>query len=447
MARHPRAGRLRGTAAAATGGDVDFSAEPTGTLIGVGLRERRRRRPVPPRLRRRAAERRRDRTRRDGLRHSEVHHPHRERRRARRRPDGPAVRRRSTRRRISSCRSTRASKRRTSTPDDYWYPSSSTTSRYDDAVWAVPQFYQPPAILLNMRVMDEAGVTTEEIDTSDPDTLLARDREDVPGVAAAFRRASGFDPVSTGAGATCGCSAGRPAHRRRRQADARRPEQRRRHRPAEADQRRAGRLRDGEELHRLVRHVRREQPVRRRPGRVRRSTRSGTRTCCRRTSTRSRSRRCRSRTANGEPVLGRRRHVVRDPGRRREPLRGVRVDDRADQRRRVDGGRRGSRRDARGGRRHQHRSVHRLARGRPVDPRASTSSRVRQRRASTRSSRRTTTCWTTARSFGSSPAGQDIQTELNNAVTAALLGEKTPEEALADAQEAAMRAYENATAG
>jgi multiple sugar transport system substrate-binding protein len=50
-------------------------------------------------------------------------------------------------------------------------------------------------------------------------------------------------------------------------------------------------------------------------------------------------------------------------------------------------------------------------------------------------------------SFGSSPAGQDIQNELNNAVTAALLGDKTPEEALADAQQAAMRAYENATAG
>ncbi|WP_402845378.1 hypothetical protein [Microbacterium sp. GXS0129] len=50
-------------------------------------------------------------------------------------------------------------------------------------------------------------------------------------------------------------------------------------------------------------------------------------------------------------------------------------------------------------------------------------------------------------SFGSSPAGQEIQNELNNAITAALLGDKTPEQALADAQKAAMRAYENATAG
>ena len=51
------------------------------------------------------------------------------------------------------------------------------------------------------------------------------------------------------------------------------------------------------------------------------------------------------------------------------------------------------------------------------------------------------------KSFGSSPAGQDIQNELNNAITAALLGDKTTEQALADAQAAAQRAYDNATAG
>ena len=48
--------------------------------------------------------------------------------------------------------------------------------------------------------------------------------------------------------------------------------------------------------------------------------------------------------------------------------------------------------------------------------------------------------------FGSSPAGQDIEAELNNAVTAALLGDKSPEQALADAQEAAQRAYDNVMA-
>lgn len=49
-------------------------------------------------------------------------------------------------------------------------------------------------------------------------------------------------------------------------------------------------------------------------------------------------------------------------------------------------------------------------------------------------------------SFGSSPAGQHIQTELQNAVTSALLGEKAPADALKDAQDAAMRAY-NQVAG
>jgi multiple sugar transport system substrate-binding protein len=46
-------------------------------------------------------------------------------------------------------------------------------------------------------------------------------------------------------------------------------------------------------------------------------------------------------------------------------------------------------------------------------------------------------------SFGASPAGQEIENELNNAITAALLGDKDPEKALADAQKAAMRAYDN----
>jgi len=48
------------------------------------------------------------------------------------------------------------------------------------------------------------------------------------------------------------------------------------------------------------------------------------------------------------------------------------------------------------------------------------------------------------KSFGASPAGQQIQTELQNAVTSALLGTKTAEAALKDAQTAAMRAYNQA---
>lgn len=83
------------------------------------------------------------------------------------------------------------------TPDDYWYPFVVDDVRYEDAIWAVPQFYQPPAILLNKRVMDQAGVTSEEIDTSDPEALLGaieKMYQESGGVPTRL----GFDPVSTG---------------------------------------------------------------------------------------------------------------------------------------------------------------------------------------------------------------------------------------------------------
>ncbi|GEK20914.1 extracellular solute-binding protein [Cellulomonas xylanilytica] len=82
-------------------------------------------------------------------------------------------------------------------PDTRWYPFVVDDVRYEDKVWAVPQFYQPPAILLNKEVMDAAGVTDDQIDTSDPDTLLAA-------VTAMYKESSGvpttlgFDPVATG---------------------------------------------------------------------------------------------------------------------------------------------------------------------------------------------------------------------------------------------------------
>jgi multiple sugar transport system substrate-binding protein len=57
-------------------------------------------------------------------------------------------------------------------PDERYYPAVVDDVRYEDKVWAVPQFYQPPAIILNKRVMDAAGVTEDQIDTSNPDVLL-----------------------------------------------------------------------------------------------------------------------------------------------------------------------------------------------------------------------------------------------------------------------------------
>lgn len=58
-------------------------------------------------------------------------------------------------------------------PRERWYPQVVDDVTYDGATYAVPQFYQPPAILLNQRVMDEAGVTIEDMNTSDQETFLA----------------------------------------------------------------------------------------------------------------------------------------------------------------------------------------------------------------------------------------------------------------------------------
>ena len=49
------------------------------------------------------------------------------------------------------------------------------------------------------------------------------------------------------------------------------------------------------------------------------------------------------------------------------------------------------------------------------------------------------------KSFGASPAGQQIQTELQNAIQSYLLGNKSASAALKDAQAAAEKAYQQAT--
>jgi multiple sugar transport system substrate-binding protein len=81
--------------------------------------------------------------------------------------------------------------------DERWYPNVVDDVTYKDQVWAVPQFYQPPAILLNKTVMDAAGVQDSDIDTSKPDTLLAaitkmyKTNGNVPSTL-------GFNPQATG---------------------------------------------------------------------------------------------------------------------------------------------------------------------------------------------------------------------------------------------------------
>jgi multiple sugar transport system substrate-binding protein len=82
-------------------------------------------------------------------------------------------------------------------PRQHYYPFVVDDVTYKNQVWAVPQFYQPTAILLNRTLMDAAGVPDGDIDTSNPDKLLAavakmyKANGDVPATL-------GFNPQATG---------------------------------------------------------------------------------------------------------------------------------------------------------------------------------------------------------------------------------------------------------
>jgi multiple sugar transport system substrate-binding protein len=82
-------------------------------------------------------------------------------------------------------------------PATHFYENVSSEVTYEDQLFAVPQFFQPPAIITNLDVMDEAGVTNEDIDTSDPERLIAaieKMYEEDGGNPSVL----GFDPVATG---------------------------------------------------------------------------------------------------------------------------------------------------------------------------------------------------------------------------------------------------------
>lgn len=59
------------------------------------------------------------------------------------------------------------------TPDEHYYPSTIADVSYDGAIYGVPQFFQASALLGNKRVMEDAGVTAADLDTSKPDAVLA----------------------------------------------------------------------------------------------------------------------------------------------------------------------------------------------------------------------------------------------------------------------------------
>lgn len=82
-------------------------------------------------------------------------------------------------------------------PKSAYYPSVTDDVTYKGHVWAVPQFYQPPAIILNKRVMKETGVTPAQINTSKPDELLAAIKKMYKSSDGKPTRI-GFDPVASG---------------------------------------------------------------------------------------------------------------------------------------------------------------------------------------------------------------------------------------------------------
>jgi multiple sugar transport system substrate-binding protein len=79
------------------------------------------------------------------------------------------------------------------TPDQQYYPSAIGDVTYDGKVYAVPQFFQPNALLANKRVLEKAGVSLDQLDTSKPDQIvsvaqkLAQQKGGKPSVV-------GFDP-------------------------------------------------------------------------------------------------------------------------------------------------------------------------------------------------------------------------------------------------------------
>lgn len=60
---------------------------------------------------------------------------------------------------------------------DHWYGSVIGDVTYNSSIYAVPQFYQPPAVLTNTRLLDAAGLTSADIDTSDRARLLSAVRK------------------------------------------------------------------------------------------------------------------------------------------------------------------------------------------------------------------------------------------------------------------------------
>lgn len=82
-------------------------------------------------------------------------------------------------------------------PSKQYYPQVVDYIKYKSHVYAVPQFYQPPAIITNERVMKASGVTDSDIDTANPSKLIAAIKKMTVMKNGKLTRV-GFDPVAGG---------------------------------------------------------------------------------------------------------------------------------------------------------------------------------------------------------------------------------------------------------
>lgn len=82
-------------------------------------------------------------------------------------------------------------------PKQQFYPAVVQDVTYKNQVWAVPQFFQPPAVIVNSRVLKSAGASASDVDTSKNDQLIAFAKKLYKESGGNPSRL-GFDPVPTG---------------------------------------------------------------------------------------------------------------------------------------------------------------------------------------------------------------------------------------------------------
>ena len=82
-------------------------------------------------------------------------------------------------------------------PSTLFYPAVTGDVTWKNQIWAVPQFYQPSAILVDENVLQAAGLTNADIDTSNMPRLLAAIKKMYKS-SGGNPSTLGFDPQATG---------------------------------------------------------------------------------------------------------------------------------------------------------------------------------------------------------------------------------------------------------